>query len=168
MELPMLTETDGKVANSDLVLIKYVTGMPIDMIYHMLEEDNESKGYEDALANPDISYKEMNLSIIRNRLELKFQQVLLSYENDLQNIEFHINSRAEAGLVDVVRVMKIKKNTMQEHVNRIKQMEQDFQNKVAYTCSMLLSYEKGFQKGLAAVSLNQLGLNYNNKEGGIL
>ena len=54
------------------VTINYGTGMPIDLIYSELKEDYEQKGYEDAICNPDMSYKEMNLSIIRHNIEIKF------------------------------------------------------------------------------------------------
>ena len=68
-------ETESAGNSNSTVLINYGTGMPIDLIYSFLKEDYETKGYDDALANPDVSYKEMNKSMIRSNLEIKFRQV---------------------------------------------------------------------------------------------
>ena len=104
---------------SSMVIIKYGTGMPIDLIYAFLQKDYESKGYEDALSNPEVSYKEMNKAIIRSKLEVKFRQVRLSYTDKLQKLDFHINSRREAGLIDFVKQLETEKSKLQEHVSRI-------------------------------------------------
>ena len=61
------------------IVINYGTGMPIDLIYNDLKEDYEQKGYEDAICNPDMSYKEMNQSINRHNIEIKFEQGILKY-----------------------------------------------------------------------------------------
>jgi hypothetical protein len=51
---------------NNIITITYGTGKPIDLIYSYLEGDYESKGYSDALCNPDNSYKEMNKTLIKN------------------------------------------------------------------------------------------------------
>ena len=125
--------------------------MPIDLIYQFLKEDYETKGYEDALCNPDNSYKEMNKVIIRNNLEVK-----LKYMDDVREIDFHIQSRAQAGLVDVVEQLKTRKQTLTEHQRQLEEMERDLRNNTGYMIGMLLSYERGFLRGLAALSLETL------------
>lgn len=148
------TASDG---NSDsTVLINYGTGMPIDLIYSFLKEDYETKGYDDALSNPDVSYKEMNKSMIRSNLEIKFRQVRLKYTDSLRKLDFHIKSRSEAGLVDLVKQLEMKKETLLQHVEELNRMEQDFQKDVPYMTGMLLSYERGFLRGLGALSLEQI------------
>ena len=57
--------SDGKIT------ITYGTGMPIDLIYNFLKEDYERKGYEDALSNPDMSYRDTNKEIIKSELEVQ-------------------------------------------------------------------------------------------------
>lgn len=100
--------TDGQLSNS-VRIIRYGTGMPIDIIYSYLKEDYEQRGYDDAICNPDVSYKKMNLSIIQSNLEIKFKQVILKYENELRTINFHIESRFQAGLIDVVKQLMTRK-----------------------------------------------------------
>lgn len=153
-------------SDDNTLIIRYGTGMPIDLIYGFLKEDYETKGYEDAMSNPDVSYKEMNKQIIRSNLEVKFRQVKLRYTDDLRTIEFHINSRSNAGLVDVVKQLETQKETLVQHMNELDKMEQDFRDSLPYMTGMLFSYERGFLRGLAALSLGQMnntgGRNNNN------
>lgn len=136
--------------------ISYGSSMPIDLIYQFLKEDYETKGYEDALCNQDNSYKEMNKLIIRNNLEVKFKQVKLRYMDDVREIDFHIQSRSQAGLVYVVEQLKARKQTLTEHQRQLEEMEEDLKNNTGYMVGMLLSYERGFLRGLAALSLETL------------
>lgn len=139
--------------NGSTILIQYGTGQPIDLIYGYLKEDYEAKGYDDALSNPDTSYKDMNKSIIKSNLEVKFKQVRLRYEDDLRKLNFHIESRSQAGLVDVVKQLKSERDRLEYHLKELDKMEQDFQNNAPYMVGILLSYERGFVRGLAALSL---------------
>ena len=104
----------------------------------------------------DMSHKEMNHSIIRHNIEIKFEQVILKYNDDLHDIDFHIESRSQAGLIDVVKQLKTKRETLQRHVDKLHEMEADFRNEVPYMMGVLLSYERGFLRGLAALSLDTL------------
>ena len=151
--------------NDSTIMIKYGTDMPIDIIYSFLKTDYEEKGFEDALTNPDVSYKEMNMSMIKSKLEVKFRQVKLKYQNELRLVDFHINSRKEAGLIEIVKQLEAKKEVLLQHMDELQQMENDFENKALYMIGMLVSYEKGFNKGLAAISLQQMNLSLSeNKE----
>lgn len=159
-EIKEIKEGDSIVksdSNSDeSVSISYGSSMPIDTIYQYLKEDYEKKGYEDALCNPDNSYKEMNKTLIRNMLEVKFKQVKLKYIDDAREIDFHIQSRSQAGLVDIVEQLKSRKITLTEHLHLLEEMENDLKNGTGYTVGMLLSYERGFLRGMAALSLETL------------
>ena len=149
-------ETQNEKPVNDIVTITYGTGKPIDLIYNFLKDDYESKGYDDALTNPDTSYKEMNKSMIKSSLEIKFKQVHRKYEDNLRTIDFHINSRKEAGLIELVKELETKKEILLQHVKELNTMEQDFINEAPYMMGMLFSYERGFLRGLAALSLEQI------------
>jgi len=131
---------------------EFGTKQPIDIIYSFLKEDYESKAYRDALTNPDKSYKETNLAIIRSNLEVKFKQVMLKYEDMLRDVDFHIQSRSEAGLTDVVELLKSKKQTYQNHIEELKKMKHDLDNNELYMTGIFKSYEVGFTRGLASLS----------------
>lgn len=130
--------------------------LPIDIIYNFLKEDYENKAYRDALTNPDKSYKETNLVIIRSNLEIKFKQAALRYEDMLQDIDFHIQSRTQAGLSDIVELLKSKKETYIKHLAEISKMKKDLENDELYMTGIFKSYEVGFTRGLASLSLHNL------------
>ena len=98
----------------------------------------------------------MNKSMIRSNLEIKFRQVKLKYTDNLRNLDFHIKSRSEAGLVDLVKQLEMKKEMLLQHMEELYRMERDFQENVPYMTGMLLSYERGFLRGLGALSLEQI------------
>lgn len=152
----LVEETNEEKPVNKTITITYGTGKAIDLIYNFLKDDYESKGYDDALTNPDSSYKEMNKSMIKSSLEVKFKQVRRRYEDDLRTIDFHINSRKEAGLIELVKELETKKEILLQHVKELNTMEQDFMNEAPYMMGMIFSYERGFLRGMAALSLEQI------------
>lgn len=132
--------------------------MPMDEIYKYLQIDFESRGYEDALSNPDISYRDMNKKLIISNLKVLFKQVKQIYVDSLNKTEFHIKSRAQAGLIDIVELLKNRKDMLDNHMKEILKMEEDLEKGEDYMIGMLLSYERGFLRGLAALSLETLNL----------
>ncbi len=136
--------------------VEFGSRLPIDIIYGFLKEDYENKAYYDALTNPDKSYKETNLAIIRSSLEIKFKQVLLKYEDMLRRIEFHVKSRKEAGLIDLVEQLSAEKRIYEKHVEEITKMKQDLDKGELYMTGIFKSYEVGFTRGLASLSVQNL------------
>ncbi|MEA4850036.1 MAG: hypothetical protein VB126_01085 [Paludibacter sp.] len=136
--------------------VEFGSKLPIDIIYGFLKEDYENKAYHDALTSPDRSYKDTNISIIKSNLEVKFKQVILKYEDMLRDIEFHIQSRGQAGLTDIVDLLKSKKQTYEKHLEELKKMKQDLDNEELYMIGIFKSYEVGFTRGLASLSLHNL------------
>jgi hypothetical protein len=144
-------------SDKNVITITYGTGKPIDLIYAYLEGDYESKGYSDALCNPDNSYKEMNKTLIKSELEVKLKRVILIYGDKLREMDFHIKSRSEAGLIDIVTDLKSRKDTLEKHLATLIKMENEIQDDtIFYIHRMLTSYERGFLRGLAALSLETL------------
>jgi hypothetical protein len=81
---------------------------------------------------------------------------MLKYEDMLRDIDFHIQSRGQSGLTDIVELLKSKKETYLKHVEEIKQMKQDLDKKELYMIGVFKSYEVGFTRGLASLSLHNL------------
>jgi DNA-binding transcriptional ArsR family regulator len=150
-----IDETDPS-EKSRIIVIEYGTNMPIDLIYSYLKEDNEKKGYDDALCNPDISYKDNYITLLKSNLELKFRQIRTKYNDELRNVNSHIKSLSEAGLIDVVERFKTKKEILETHLNELIQMESDLNAGKDYMTGLFKSYERGFLRGLATMSLNVL------------
>lgn len=161
-ELPVIKEedfidnTDPSVNGNSIYSVEFGSKLPIDVIYGFLKENYENKAYNDALTNPDKSYKETNIAIIRSNLEVKFKQVMLKYEDMLREINFHIQSRGQAGLTDIVELLKSKKDTYEKHIEELKHMKQDLDKEELYMIGIFKSYEVGFTRGLASLSLHNL------------
>jgi hypothetical protein len=155
-EADFIDNSEPAEQENSTYLVEFGSKLPIDIIYGFLKEDYENKAYHDALTNPDKSYKEMNLAIIRSNLEVKFKQIMLKYEEMLRNINFHIKSRGEAGLTDIVELLKSKKETYEKHLDELKQMKKDLDNEESYMTGIFKSYEVGFTRGLASLSLQNL------------
>lgn len=141
--------------------IEFGSKLPIDVIYSFLKEDYETKAYNDALTNPYKSYKEKNIAIIKSNLEIKFKQVSLKYEDMLRDIDFHIQTRGDAGLTDLVELLKSRRQTYSEHSKELYQMKTDLNNEESYMMGVFQSYEVGFTRGLASLSLHNLRLDNN-------
>lgn len=161
--LPEIRESDfvdhSEPTETNHTVIAYGTRLPIDIIYSFLKEDYEGKAYNDAITNPDKSYKENNLAIIRSDLEVKFKQVLVKYADMLEEIEFHIQSRRNAGLTDIVEQLISRKQTYTRHVEEIDRMQADLDRGELYMVGIFKSYEVGFTRGLASLSLHSLQIN---------
>jgi hypothetical protein len=136
--------------------VEFGSKLPIDIIYGFLKEDYESRAYNDALTNPDKSYKETNLAIIRSNLEVKFKQIMLKYDDMLREIDFHIHSREQAGLTDIVELLKARRETYEKHLEELRKMKQDLDQEELYMTGIFKSYEVGFARGLASLSLHNL------------
>lgn len=151
-EEDFIDKSDPKESNK-YVSYSYISKMPIDLIYQYLKDDYETKGYEDALCNPDRSYKEMNKILIRSNLEVMLRQVNLKYKTFLSEIDSQIEARQQSGLIDVVDQLKSKSILYKEHLRLLQEMDNDLINNKPYMVGMLLSYERGFLRGLAALSM---------------
>jgi len=157
--IPEIKEPNG--ASNGVPLTKeaeLTVSMPLDEIYKYLRVDFESRGYDDAMSNPDTSYRDMNKLLIVSNLKVLFKQVKQIYIDNLKVTDFHIKSREQAGLIDIVELLKNRKETLDNHLSEINKMEIDLDNKEDYMVGMLLSYERGFLRGLAALSLESLKL----------
>lgn len=135
-----------------IVYIKYGTGMPIDAVYIYVEKDYEQEGYDDAICNPDSSYKESRKVIIRSGLNRRFEQVRLRYQNDLREIDVQIATVEEQGMMNTSSILRARRETYSEHLAKIDEMEKRLSENDIQLLSMLDSYDRGFLRGLAAIS----------------
>ena len=59
--------------------VSYATGWPIDVVYGYLHKNNEEKGFNDAMVKSDLTFRDMNMSIIKNKILMVFREVNLNY-----------------------------------------------------------------------------------------
>lgn len=134
------------------VTIKYGTGMPIDAIYAYIKDDYEQMGYDDAMCNADIQYKESKKEIIINKLKVLFEQVRLRYKGDIRDIEVYIDTVEAQGITSTASTLKARKETFNEHLRKIDEMEESLDKGEKKMLNMVASYERGFLKGVSAKS----------------
>jgi hypothetical protein len=124
----------------------------INLLFEFLDRNHESKGYDDALVNPDISHLEQNLLSIKNELERTLRRVKTYYEDFIKEIDFHIESRSRSGMIDTVDELKMKKDIAEGHIKKVLEIEEDSHNDRGDGQGALMSYTRGFKNGLAAIS----------------
>jgi hypothetical protein len=128
----------------------------IDAIYEFLQYDYESRGYNDALTNPDESYKSDNIKLFAHDLQILIDRSSIYYEELLKEVDFHINSRSRAGLIDLVEELKIKRELVLDHMTKVKALKEEALNGSGSTGRIALSYQRGFMRGLSAISQSKL------------
>jgi hypothetical protein len=124
----------------------------LEKIYEYAATDFEDKGYSDALVNPDFSYSQDNLKLLRHDLQIKIKRAYKTYEDYIKDLNFHIESRRNAGLVDTVRLLESKLSKITDSIEEVKKIEEDFVKNEGLVERITLSYKRGFTRGLAAMS----------------
>lgn len=128
----------------------------IEAIYNFLLEDFETRGYNDALVNPDDSYKADNLLLLSQDLDILIQKVNTYYQDKFKEIDFHIASRSRAGLIDLVEELKTFQETLKDHMAKIEVIRVDNENRRGATQRIILSYQRGFMRGLSTLTQAKL------------
>ncbi|MFD1770560.1 hypothetical protein [Sphingobacterium suaedae] len=124
----------------------------IFLIYNYLQQDFEAKGYDDALVSPDEGYKNDNIRLIRYDLEILIHQVKTYHDSLMKDMEFHIQSRGRAGLVDLVDELKIKQTDLHAHMEKVHEFERSLQSDSGLCERAILAYKRGFMKGMASIT----------------
>ena len=124
----------------------------VEEIYFFLQKDYESRGYNDALTNPDDSYRIDNLNLLKHDLSILVQRVTTYYEDMLRELDFHILTRGRAGLVDLVETLKTRKELVEDHLKKVNQIKADLENSNGTSQRIILSYQRGFMRGLSAIT----------------
>jgi hypothetical protein len=124
----------------------------INVLYAFMDRNHEVKGYDDALVNPDASHLTQNLEALKNELIRTLNKVKTYYEDFIHETDFHIQSRARSGMVDMVEELEMKKNIAMGHIQKVKTIESGTLNEEGDCKGILISYTRGFKNGLAAIS----------------
>lgn len=124
----------------------------INLLFQFLERNHESKGYDDALVNPDATHLQQNIDALKNDLERTIRKVKTFYEDFIREINFHIASRSRSGMIDTVEELTVKKETAEQHIKQVLEIEEEAKNNKGVGQSIVISYTRGFKNGLAAIS----------------
>ena len=140
-------------AESKPMTISYATGWPIDVVYGYLHKNFEQKGFEDAMVKSDLAFKEMNMNIIMNKILMVFREINLNYDVMEQNLQTRMDNCNAAGLLTAVAELEKSMKLINSHKEELRQLEEGFRNNASETSIPLQSYECGFLRGIATISL---------------
>ena len=124
----------------------------IHLLYDFLDKNYESKGYNDALVNPDATHLDQNVIALKNDLERSIRKVKTFYEDFIRQINFHITSRSRSGMIDTVEELTVKKEIAESHISQVKEIEEQAKLNEGVGHGIIISYTRGFRNGLAAIS----------------
>lgn len=150
------TSSNIEEANTNMtntLKVSYATGWPIDIIYGYLHKNYEEKGYNDAMLNSNLAFRDMNMSIIRNKVLMIFREVNLKYDGMKQELETRIGTCNAAGLLTSVAELEKQMAVINAHKEELFRLETDFSNNANEASVPLMSYECGFLRGVSAIAM---------------
>ena len=145
---------DANPAASNSLKVSYATGWPIDLIYGNLHKNYEEKGYADAMLNSNLTFRDMNMSIIRNKVLMIFREVNLKYDGMKRELETRIGTCIAAGLLTSVAELEKQMAVINAHKEELSRLEMDFRNNANEASVPLMSYECGFLRGVSAIAMS--------------
>jgi len=148
------TEEPKDEDKKNLITITWGTGMPIDVIFNFIHKNFEEEGFQDALVNSDITYRDTKEKIIRYNLEMLFTRITLRYKSDIRVVESKMNNAREAFALGAVSKLDSLKHTYEEHLAEIEDMKELLDADDPKMTTMIESYRRGFMKGVTAATLN--------------
>ena len=149
------SESVGTTAPTSAPLtVSYATGWPIDLIYGYLHKNYEEKGYSDAMLNSNLTFRDMNMSIIRNKILMIFREVNLKYNGMKRDLDTRIETCNAAGLLTTVAELEKQMAVIVSHTNELAKLEDDFRNNANEASVPLMSYECGFLRGVSAIAIS--------------
>ncbi len=122
-------------------------------IFDRIRRNYELEGYNDALSTADNKYRDDNIQILKLDLEADIQEAEIDIKEYLKEVEFHITSRTKADLLDLVEELETKKAICQERLKIMDEIKLDIINESGTAIRIILAYKRGFNKGLAALSM---------------
>lgn len=137
-----------------LITISWGTGMPIDVIFNFIHKNFEEEGFQDALVNCDITYRDAKEKIIRNDLEMLFKRIILKYKSDIRVVNVKIENAHKALALAAAADMEALRTTYEEHLTEIQEMQSQLEANNPKMTTMIESYRRGFLKGIAANAVN--------------
>lgn len=128
----------------------------IEAVYAFLQADYESRGYSDALINADNSNKTDGIKLIKLDLQLLTRRVNNYYEKRIKDLDVQISSRSRAGLLDLVEELRSEKEKAERDIEEVKQMSAEIDTGTGMVERIILSYQKGFMRGLSAITQSRM------------
>ena len=117
----------------------------IDQLFTLLERDDEKRGYEDAIVNPDLQIMAQNVNALKDEIQRKIFKVTMFYEDYIQENNQQFDSCNRGAMVETADRLIAKKNIAINRIEKIREInalltsEQD-------SLGVIFTYIKGFKK----------------------
>lgn len=144
---------EATAQENKLLTVSYATGWPIDIIYGYLHKNYESKGYDDAMLNSNLTFRDMNMNIIRNKILMVFHEINLNYDAMKQDLDTRIGTCNAAGLLTTVADLNKQMAIINAHKDELSRLEHDFRNNANEASVPMMSYECGFLRGISSIAM---------------
>ena len=93
-----------------------IATLPVtDVVYGYLHKNNEEKGFNDAMVKSDLTFRDMNMSIIRNKILMVFREINLNYDVMKRDLEIRMDTCSAAGLLSTVSELEKSMSTIKAH-----------------------------------------------------
>jgi hypothetical protein len=122
-------------------------------IFNRIRKDYEIEGYNDALSTADVKYRDDNKEILKLNLRIDIEEAEVEINEYLKELDFHIKSRTKAELNDLVEELESKKVVFEERLEKLVELKSDLQNETGMPLRIQLAYNRGFNKGMAALTV---------------
>ena len=89
----VMTTTEPESSENKPLTVSYATGWPIDIIYGYLHKNYEEKGFGDSMIKSDLTFRDMNMNIIKNKILMVFRELVARTEalEDLSVLEGYLD-----------------------------------------------------------------------------
>ena len=154
---------EAKDSDSKTLTVSYATGWPIDIIYGYLHKNYEEKGFNDAMVKSDLTFRDMNMSIIRNKILMVFREINLNYDVMRRDFETRISTCNAAGLLTTISEIEKQMAIVDAHKAELEKLENDFRNNANEASVPMQSYDCGFLRGIATIALSSPQQDRTNK-----
>lgn len=133
--------------------VSWATGLPIDIIYGYLHKNYEEQGFNDAMVNSDMAFRDMNMGLIRNKILMVFREINLKYDVKKRDIEARMETCTAAGLLTTLSELEKQMAIIATHKEELDRLESDFRNNANEASIPLQSYNCGFLRGIATIAM---------------
>lgn len=152
---PEVSEEEKKdEEKKKLITIVWGTGLPIDVIFNYIHKNFEEDGFQDALVNSDVAYRDTRETIIKNDLMMLFSRITLRYKDDIREIDTKIDNARKALALGAASRLQARRDTYEEHLAQLSEMHQQLMAGDPKMMTMIESYRRGFSKGITAAAIN--------------
>ena len=159
-----VAETSDSKSENKTLTVSYATGWPIDVIYGYLHKNYEEKGFNDAMVKADLAFRDLNMAIIRNKILMVFREINLNYDVMKRDLETRMDICTSAGLLTTLTELEKQIAIIIAHKAELAQLEQDFRTNANEASVPLQSYDCGFLRGIASITMSASGTIVNAPE----